>query len=237
MADDRFLKPIKEYKLKSSTQAHYIPVMDKNAVLAARAIVKKDIEKYYKLLKTTFEEIGKDEIYHEPLAETILLSRENFTWYATLLKELENILDVREKYKYEVPFEKCPVTKHIQAPAVYQPFRINKCKGEYALCNYRILSKKLQPINNYRILYIMENYDMSEFVDDAFPAWYLLKDTTIFEQYSEKTNARVRIDFRGGEFIYYVAGASDNWKKLEGLPQEMDHVIAALLFRSYEDVQ
>ena len=81
--------------------------------------------------------------------------------------------------------------------------------------------------------YIMENYDMSEFVDDAYPNWYLIKDTTVFEQYSEKTNTRVRVDFRNGEFSYFIAGASDNWKKVEGVPLEMDHVIAALIFRSY----
>ena len=82
----------------------------------------------------------------------------------------------------------------------------------------------------------MENYDMSEFIDDSFPAWYLIQDTTIFEQYSEKTNTRVRVDFRNGEFSYFIAGASDNWQKIMDVPKEMDHVIGALIFRSYSDV-
>ena len=81
----------------------------------------------------------------------------------------------------------------------------------------------------------MENYDMSEFIDDCYPNWYLLKDTTVFEQYSEKTNTRVRIDFRDGEFSYYIAGASDNWQKIECVPIEMDHIISALIFRNYMD--
>ena len=78
----------------------------------------------------------------------------------------------------------------------------------------------------------MENYDMSDFIDDAYPAWYLLRETTIFEQYSEKTNTRVRIDFRNGEFMYFIAGASDNWQPILGVPVEMDHVVSALLFRN-----
>ena len=81
----------------------------------------------------------------------------------------------------------------------------------------------------------MENYDMSDFIDDAYPAWYLLRETTIFEQYSEKTNTRVRIDFRNGEFMYFIAGASDNWHQISLVPEEMDHIVAALLFRSYSD--
>ena len=76
---------------------------------------------------------------------------------------------------------------------------------------------------------------MSDFIDDAYPAWYLINTTTVFEQYSEKTNTRVRVDFREGEFMYFIAGASDNWQRIEEVPAEMDHVIAALLFRSYSD--
>jgi hypothetical protein len=229
---EKELKPIKEYKLSSVKQAHYIPVLDRDPVLAARAIVKKDMGKFYKYLVEAFEEIRKDKIYSEPLVETILFSKENFLWFAAFLKELENILRVEE---YEVPFEKAPSYTNSAAPIVYHPFYANTGKNSLILSSYRILSKKLHPINNHRIKYIMENYDMSEFVDDSFPAWYLIKDTTVFEQYSEKTNTRVRVDFKGGEFSYFIAGASDNWKRIEGVPLEMDHVIAALIFRSYSD--
>ena len=235
MADDRFLKPIKEYKLKSSKQAHYIPILDRDSVLAARALVKKDIEKTYKLLKETFEEIRKGEIYHEPLAETLLFSRENFTWFVTFLKELENILNIEEEDEYEAPFEKCPTINYLRPPVVYQPFHVTKYKGYFILYNYRILSKSRHPVDNYRIKYLMEGYDMSDFIDDAYPSWYLLRRTTLFEQYSEKTNTRVRVDFAEGKFLYFVAGASDNWYKIEGVPSEMDHVVSALIFRSYSD--
>ena len=234
--DTRILKPLKEYKLTSASQIKYIPILDRDPVFAARALTKKDIEKSYKLLKETFEEIENDKIYHEILAETLLFSRENFTWFSSMFKEFENLLEVEEEDKYRIPFEKCPNINFLKPPVVYQPFHAGKTRNKKAtVSSYKILSKKLHPINNYRIKYIMENYDMSEFIDDAYPAWYLLKDTTVFEQYSEKTNTRVRIDFRDGEFSYFIAGASDNWQRIDRIPIEMDHVIAALLFRSYSD--
>ena len=229
--DKRVLKPIKEYII-TSKQAKYIPVLDRDPVFAARALTKKDIWLSYKLLKETFEEIGKDEIYHEPLANTILFSRENFMWFSTFFKELGKILEEEE---FDIPYEKCPAINFLKPPVVYQPFHVCKNKKGLRLYNYKVLSKKLPPINNYRIKYIMENYDMSEFIDDCYPNWYLIKDTTVFEQYSEKTNTRVRVDFRDGEFSYFIAGASDNWQKIEGVPLEMDHVIAALIFRSYSE--
>lgn len=225
------LKSLKQYNIESRRQAYYVPILDKDPVFAARALTKKDIEKSYKLLKEVFEEIERGEIYHEPLAYTITFNYENFHWFATFFKELEDILEVEET---KIPFGKCPsanITRQHRPPFVYQPFY---AQGK-VLYNYRILSKKLPPVNNYRIKYIMENFDMSEFIDDCYPEWYLIKDTTVFEQYSEKTNTRVRIDFKGGEFSYFIAGASDNWQKIEGVPLEMDHVIAALIFRSYSE--
>ncbi len=231
--DKRVLKGLKEYKLTSTKQAKYIPILDRDPVFAARALTKKDAEVSYKLLKETFQEIDREEIYHEVLVNTLLFSRENFMWFATFLKEIERMLD-KEEFD-EIPYHKSSPNNYLRPPVVQQPFYSQIYKGSVVISNYRVLSKKFHPINNYRIKYIMENYDMSDFIDDCYPNWYLIKDTTVFEQYSEKTNTRVRIDFRNGEFSYFIAGASDNWKKIEGVPLEMDHVIAALIFRSYSE--
>jgi hypothetical protein len=228
---ERTLKPLKDYRLCSATQTKYIPILDSDPVLAARALTKKDIEKSYKLLKKSFEEISVNEAYHEPIVNTILFSQKNFLWFSSMLKEFERILGSEE---CEIPFEKCPDNTS-GSLVVYPPYSVYPNKGKYRLCNVKTLSKELHPINNHRIKYIIENFDMSEFINDCYPAWYLLKDTTVFEQYSEKTNTRVRVDFKGGEFSYFIAGASDNWQKIEPVPIEMDHVIAALIFRSYID--
>ena len=225
------LKPLKEYNLYSIVQTHYPPILDRDPVAAARSIIKKDIERNHKLLKETFEEIGEDEPFHEPLVHTILFSKENFLWFASMLKEFENILKLEE---FKIPYNKCPEEMGIEAPIVYPPFYGAPLgKKKVTMSRPKPLSRKLPPINNYRIKYLMEDYDMSEFLYDCFPDWYLLRTTTIFEQYSEKTNVRVRVDYRNGEFHYFVAGASDNWKEILGVPADIDDVVAALIFRSY----
>ena len=153
-------------------------------------------------------------------------------WFAAFFKELENILRVEE---LNIPYNKAPKGIKRRTPIVYQPFYSHVVKGTALLHNYKVLSKTTTPINNYRIRYILENYEMSDFIDNCYPEWYLIKRTTIFEQYSERTNTRVRVDFQSGEFLYFIAGASDNWQKIEGVPIEMDHVIGALIFRSYSE--
>ena len=82
----------------------------------------------------------------------------------------------------------------------------------------------------YRVLYIKEGYSLSDF-EGGFPAWYTFSTTTLYEEYNPKTNKRVKIDFKNGEFFYYLAGASDNWVEIVDVPLEMDSVVSALLFR------
>lgn len=232
MTMSKELKPLKSYKLKATKQGHYPIILDRDPVFAARALTKKDVKKVYNLLKDTFEEIKVNNIYHEPLVETILFSQENFLWFSAFLKEMESILGIEES---EIPFCECPSEEGIEAPVIYHPFYPQAASPWVKLSSYKILSKKLPPINNYRIKYIMENYDMSDFIEDCYPSWYLLQETTIFEQYSERTNTRVRVDFKNGELHYFIAGASDNWQQITEVPLEMDHVISALIFRSYSD--
>ena len=92
-------------------------------------------------------------------------------------------------------------------------------------------TKDKNPINLWRIKYIREEFEESEFAD-GYPAWYSFNDTTVFEHYDENSNVRVRIDFNNGEFLYYICGASDNWQRLQEVPLEVDYIISALLFRS-----
>lgn len=226
------LKSLKEYKLREVKQAQYVPVLDKDPIYAADSLTKRDLKEAYTVLSETFEEIRKEEPYHEVLYDTVMLCRENFLWYSNMFKEIEKLLF--EKDEFEIPFEKCPPGIHVRPPVVQQPFvPRTHLKEDISLIETTGISMKLPPINNYRITYILEDYDLEDFQKGGFPAWYLLRDTTVFEQYSEKTNTRVRIDFRNGEFSYYIAGASDNWKQIADVPLEMDSVVAALLFRSF----
>lgn len=222
------MRPIKEYKLTSSKQAAYIPILDAEPSFAAKFLTKKDLKKAYRLLTETFDEINNNNPYHLPLYNTILNSGYNFTWFVNFFREIENILRKEPMY---IDLIKCPMQLDNKLE-IYNPYNIYidsevGCK----LYNSRTNIKTQTPINNYRIKYIGAQYDLSEFQDDQYPGWYLLKDTTIFEQYNEKTNKRVRIDFVGGRFYYYTAGASDNWQMINA-PREIDDVVSALIFRN-----
>ena len=224
------LKELKLYKLNEERQASYIPILDEDPVFAARFLTKEDLVGAYKLLKECFEEIKKDESYYEVLRGTIMSTYVNFIWFASMLREMEILLDMEE---YEIPYERAPQKSRIQKFSAYNPFQCIR-KGKDKKISLQPLSINVEGqtfVNNHRIFYIAQNYDMEEFQDDVFPAWYLLKETTVFEQYNEKTNTRVRIEFIKGEFQYYISGASDNWQLIEDVPLEMDSVVSALLFR------
>lgn len=225
------MKPIKEYKIKSSLQAAYIPILDAEPSFAAKFLTKKDLVKAYKLLTETFKEINNNEPYHLLLYDTILYSGYNFTWFVNFFRTIENILKKEPMY---IDLTKCPIQLE-EKLEVYQPYyTVPVSKENFSLRTPRTNVKTQSPINNYRMRYIMAQYDLSEFQDDQFPGWYLLSETTIFEQYNEKTNTRVKIEFRDGRFYYFIAGASDNWQFIDA-PKEMDHVVSALIFRNVLD--
>ena len=52
-------------------------------------------------------------------------------------------------------------------------------------------------------------------------------------KYSYKTNTRIRIDFRNNNLYYFIAGASDNWREIEDVPNEMKYVVYSLLYKNY----
>lgn len=225
------MKPIKEYKIKSSLQAAYIPILDAEPSFAAKFLTKEDLKKAYELLKETFEEIKSNKPYHLPLYNTILNSGYNFTWFVNFFRTIESIL---RKKPVHIDLRKCPIQLE-EKLEVYQPYNVAlKSKGNFTFRTPKTNVKNQSPINNYRIRYIMAQYDLSEFQDDQFPGWYLLSETTIFEQYNEKTNTRVKIEFRDGRFYYFIAGASDNWQYIDA-PKEMDHIVSALIFRNVLD--
>lgn len=222
------LKDLKEYKLKESKQASYISILDKDPVYAARALTIKELGEAYSLLKKVFEDIRDGGCYYEPLQDTVLFCRKNFLWFCSFFKEMEVLLKVEE---FQIPYEKTPPTATHRNIKVFQPFYCEENEGELNLVEYPTNVEGQHFINNYRVRYILECYGLEDFQNDSFPVWYLIHDVTVFEQYSEKTNTRVRVDFREGRFLYFIAGASDKWQQIEEVPVEMDHVIAALLFR------
>lgn len=211
--------------------SNYVPILDRDPEYAAKFLTKADLKKAYKLLLKVYEEIRKDRYDYKFLHDTIMDSKDNFLWFKTFFETIEGCLNISIKKRYRVPVEKMPNNEG-NAPHVFQPFRLSK--NYDCFCYYRTNIKGQNPINNYRIRYVVEDYDIKDFQDEQFPAWYILKNTTIYEQYNEKTNTRVRIDFRDGHFFYFLAGASDNWQMIPDVPVEMDHVVSALLFRHFD---
>ena len=226
------LPELKNIAIHKSEQAAYIPVLDEDPSFAARFLTKKDLAKAYELLKEVFKEVSKREPYHLPLYFTITNSRYNFMWFVNFLRTIEEII---EEPPMKIDFSKSPADSE-DTMEIYQPFSVTSRRKDKTLrLNDRSTNVKVQPpINNYRISYIVADYDLQDFQDDQYPGWYLLKDTTVFEQYNEKTNMRVKVEFRGGKFFYFIAGASDNWQLID-TPPEIDHVVSALLFRNVMD--
>lgn len=225
------LKDIKDYSISDPKLVKYIYILDRDPKFAASFVVKGQLQNYYNLLKEVFQEVLNKDRKHELLYDTIADSKDNYRWFVTFFKEIERILGIKEKFVF-------PLGKRIpqgagDAPNVLQPYSFSTqgvgkpLKLEYKSSNVR----DKDPINNYRVAYILKGYQMHEFQGDSYPAWYLLKNTTIFEQYDERTNRRVRVDVRDGDLYYFIAGASDNWQIIADVPKEMDYVISALIYR------
>lgn len=226
------LKSIETYEIHNPEFVKYIPILDRDPVYAARFIVKAKLRDYYKLLRSVFCEIINKDRKHEILYDTVTSSRENFRWFRSFYREMEKLLNIKDKLIFPVKGGIYP-TNTGKAPEVMQPYNYStQGTGKPLKLEFRNTNaKKEDPINNYRILYILKEYEMHEFQEDVYPAWYLLKNTTIFEQYDERTNRRVRVDIRDGDLFYFIAGASDNWRMIADVPKEMDYIISALIFR------
>ena len=227
------LKDLKTYEIYDPKFARYVSILDRDPVFAARFVVKDQLQRYYNLLKEVFQETFEKNRKHELLYDTLTDSKDNYKWFMKFFKEIERILEIKDKFIFPL---KPIYPKNIgDAPNVFQPYTYSSqgtgkpLKLEYKSSNV----EDKDPINNYRISYILKGFQMHEFQGDAYPAWYLLKNTTIFEQYDERTNTRVRVDVRDGDLYYFVAGASDNWQIIADVPKEIDYIISALIYRHF----
>lgn len=235
-------KDLEEYAAWGNADLSYIPILDELPSFAAQALTRRDLALSYELLIKCFEEIKNDSILHTILCDTILYDEYNFNWYSTFFRELEVLLN---KKPTRIPFNKCPVTERRSVvkrnrdvaslricPTAYFPFYTYFDSSTKMLTPVYLEQNipERDVVTNYRIYYISEQYEAQDFPNDTFPDWYLLKSTTVYEKYNEKTNVRVRIDYIDNRFEYFIAGASDNWKKVETF-EDLEHVISSLLFK------
>lgn len=235
------LKDLSEIRCRDTEEFAYIPILDNNPTFAARFLTIKDTRESYELLVSVYKEIANnDSSVHPLMYETVSLSEHNFLWFSVFLKELEDILNVNP---CKIPFEKCPVSpknsleitkRRIEkyAPDVYNPFSyyFNARERAYVAEFLKQNIEDNKEVENYRLRYLSEGYHADDFQDCSFPAWYTLETFTIYENYNEWTNTRVRIDYDKGKFIYYIAGASDNWKQVTDF-EDMDKVVSVLIYK------
>lgn len=211
--------------VKSNTK--YPPILDRDPIIAANFLTTEESEKVLTLLIETYRDLKSTEQKHKALELNICLSKAHFDWFAQFAFELDKL--VRGKALIEIPFEKAESLREDDEPLVFFPPMSFKTSKKFAVPKkYKV--KDYDPINWWRIYYIQKQYDPEDF-RSGYPAWYILSQTTLFEDYCAKTNKRIRIDFNNGEFFYYIAGASDNWRRIINVPLEMDSVVASLLFR------
>ena len=225
---------LENFHISDPEEAAYIPILDREPEFAAKFLTKEDLEYAYLLLTMAFEEIREEKHKHIIIIDTIMSTVENFLWYTAFLKAIEQALYIEDEDSFTVPMEKCPSKKELKKRVKFQPpFRVDKGRKGWKVNYTSNIAHVDDPIKMYRVQYILSEYDIEDFQDDVFPAWYVIKDTTIFEQYNERTNTRVKVTFNDGEFRYFIAGASDRWLEIVDVPLEMDHIVSALILRNY----
>ena len=227
-----FMKELCEVRAEKIEYLFYPPILDEDPTFAANFLTIKDSEICYEVMSKVFEEFSKEGATKFSLIqETMCQSKSGFFWFLEFFKELERVL-AKEPISIDlknIPSESSENIEFYPPTNYKKPLFIRK-EGLYRPVLKKIRIRVGNPINKYRALYISNAYEVTAF-REGFPAWYSLRETTVFEKYDEKTNHRVRIDFRDGEFFYFLSGASDNWQQITEVPIEIDYVVMALLFR------
>lgn len=220
------LSKYKKIYADSEIKLYFPPVLDYDATFAAQSLCKEDMRACYNFLKLIFQAIENNTLNEYVIMNDFLSDNSKaFFWIVTFFKEIEKLLQVEEAYS--VPFYDFKDSKKLSFPP---PYSFKKCKEGCKIVPIELNLKSDDVVNKYRVMYIKNCYEVTDFID-GYPSWYVLSDTTIFEEYNVKTNKRIRIDCNKGEFLYFIAGASDNWQQIVDVPLEMDYVVASLLFR------
>lgn len=223
--DANLKKTLEKLGIKGNVQLYYPYILDMDPIKAASYLTIEDGLKAIELISYVYKVLKGEKEPKYTLLEKSLQTPPSFDWFASFYEELVRLNELEE---YEtVPYDLKPKGLNNYKPYFFPPLSYNTGK---------VREKKFppnikDPIAKYRCLYIKNKVSLSEF-REGYPSWYALSDMTLFEEYNVMTNIRVRIDFTNGEFRYFLAGASDNWKEIKEVPLEMDHIISALMFRS-----
>lgn len=216
-----------DVKVECAEEAYLPPILDRDPIFAAGVLTISDSNEALEAMLTAYESLKGNRKLLPLLEYEIMWSRKNFEWFSTFTQELIRL--VTDGKSYKVPYN---LRKGIQRKELdfLSPLRFNKVNSQLERVEFKVRST--DPISLYRVQYLYNYYELSDFRDGEFPAWYTLHDTVVFEKYNSKTNKHVRIVFRDGEFHYLMCGASDNWKEITEVPLEIDEVVTTMLFKS-----
>ena len=218
-------------EVHSNKECSLPPILDTDPILAAHFLTIADSEKSLELCLSMYDSLRKGSNKYPIFESCINWSFTNFLWFWRFTKELISIVTNGERTLPPDLVKFCPKIDERRDRRgivdIYPPvFYRNK---RAVPVSFR--SRVKNDIDKYRIQYIAANYTLEDF-RDGLPAWYSISNTIIFEDYNVNTNTRIRVIHKNMEFKYYICGASDNWREIENVPAEMDHVIAALIFRN-----
>ena len=221
-------RALKKLEIKSNKQLNYPYILDKDPEFAAKYLTIDDCREAIKLIEYAYKVVnGEEKPTYTLLESQIMNSNTMFNWFA---KFYDNLMELEEPDDYyPIPYDKEPKLNTkvkdpflIFPPLIYENKKVKEHKFPPVITN---------PIDKWRCLYIKKKVHLSEF-REGYPQWYALSNMELFEEYNVMTNIRVKLSFIDGEFRYFIAGASDNWKEIRDVPLEMDHIISALIFRS-----
>lgn len=223
---------LKKIEVHSNKQCSLPTVLDRDPVLAASFLTIADSEKNLELCLAMYDSLRKGENKYPIFESCVGWSLTNYKWFMDFTKELLKLVAGEDKTLPPDLMQFSPKGSKKDKKEVvelFPPLNYNKSKHRAEPVKFRSRIKNV--IDMYRIKYIAANYTLEDF-RGGFPAWYSLGDTIVFENYNMRTNVRTRIVHKGGEFRYFICGASDNWKEIDEVPLEMDHIVSAILFRN-----
>ena len=220
----------KNRQFKDIHKAYYPPILDEDPEYAASFLTDKDTNEAFSIFYHIFTSIpdsdgdckGKFPI----LFNDLMYNHVNYLWFYRFYKKLCNIFN--EKEPSEDLLKYAPKYNINAVLSLQYPFTLNE-HNRLIYTDYETDDKD-DFISGYRIKYICDNYNVNEF-SRGYPAGYSLFNGTIYEKYSERTNIRVRIDYRDGSLVYFIAGASDNWQQILGIPLEVDDIVKSIIYR------
>ena len=237
----KILRDINKEEFSFYTDCYFPKILHSNPEDAAKSLTIKDAEEAYTILKEVLYDSSEN---CKLLRDVVYKNKFTFEWYKVFFYALRRFFQFPD---IDAECVKGPSEGKDEILYIYYPFYVLPSKNGYTTFHDESIvndynntqftyGKKsvesIEVIPNYvdlcRRAYIKECYEADAF-KTGYPSWYELP-VKLVEKYNPYLNRRVRICCEDQELKYYVAGASDNWEEVLGVPLEMDDIVLTLLY-------